>query len=102
MNQMIEAMYEDDVLKPLIPIKGLKENEKVRIILLPCDGKKDLDDLIGTLTPEEAEEMMAETDREFSDQTARRSQELVRKYIPSGLNLSENLISERRRESERE
>lgn len=37
-----------------------------------------------------------------SKQAVRRSQELVRKYIPSGLNLSENLISERRRESERE
>ena len=66
MNQMIEVKYEDNVLKPLIPLKGLKKDETAWIILWPRSNKKPLDDLIGTLTKEDAEGMQQLIDKEFS------------------------------------
>jgi len=50
MNRMIEVIYEDEVLKPLIPIKGIKKHEKTWVILCPCPDKKALHELVGTLT----------------------------------------------------
>ncbi len=35
MIRMIEATYQDGILKPLIPIDGLRKNEKLRIIIFP-------------------------------------------------------------------
>jgi len=50
MNRMIEVIYEDEVLKPLIPIKGIKKHEKTWVILCPRPDKEALHELVGTLT----------------------------------------------------
>lgn len=65
MSRMIEVIYEDDVLKPLKPIDGLKKHEKVWVILYPSPDKKVLHKLVGTLTHTEAEEMRRLIDEEF-------------------------------------
>lgn len=65
MARMIEVIYEDEVLKPLIPIKGIKKHEKTWVILCPRPDKEALHELVGTLTHEEAEEMQKLIDKEF-------------------------------------
>jgi len=65
MNRMIEVKYEDDVLKPITPIEGLKKNEKIWIIICSETGKESLHELVGTLTHEEAEKMRKIIDDEF-------------------------------------
>jgi predicted DNA-binding antitoxin AbrB/MazE fold protein len=62
---MIEVVYEDEVLKPLIPIEGIKKHEKTWIILCPRPDKEALHELVGTLTHEEAREMQKLIDKEF-------------------------------------
>ncbi len=66
MNRIIEVRYEDNVFIPLHPIEGLRNNQKTWIILYSPSEKKGLDGLIGTLSPEEAEEMQSCIDKEFS------------------------------------
>ncbi len=66
MNRMIEVIYQDDVLKPMNPIDGLKKNQKMWVIVCSSFGKAGLEELIGTLTPEEAENMQRDIDKEFS------------------------------------
>jgi len=66
MNNMIEVIYQDNVFKPLIPVKGLKNNEKTWIIFCSSVGKTGMEELIGTLTQKEAEEMQKDIDKEFS------------------------------------
>ncbi|HHW41630.1 MAG TPA: antitoxin family protein [Syntrophomonadaceae bacterium] len=65
MNRIIEVIYEDNVLKPLKPIKGLKKNERTWVIICPHPKKKALRELVGTLSSEEAEEMQKLIDEEF-------------------------------------
>jgi len=65
MNRMIEVIYEDEVLKPLKPIKGLRKSEKTWVLLCPRPDKEALHELAGTLTHEEAKEMQKFIDDEF-------------------------------------
>jgi len=65
MTRMIEVIYEDEVLKPLTPIEGLKKSERTWVILCPRLNKETLHELVGTLTHEEAEEMQKLIDEEF-------------------------------------
>ena len=65
MTQTVEVIYEDNVLKPLEPIEGIKEHERVVVILCPHPIKKGLRELVGTLTHEEAEVMQKLIDDEF-------------------------------------
>jgi len=65
MSRTIEVVYEDNVLKPLTPIEGLQEHERVIVILYPRVDKESLRELAGTLTHEEAEEMRQLIDEEF-------------------------------------
>ncbi len=59
-------IYEDNVLKPLTPIKGLREHERLRVILCPNPVTKEgLRELAGTLTHEEAKAMQKLIDEEF-------------------------------------
>jgi predicted DNA-binding antitoxin AbrB/MazE fold protein len=64
-TQTIEAVYEDNVLKPIKPLKGIMEHENVLVIVRPQHAKKSLRDLVGTLTHEEAKEMQDIIDGEF-------------------------------------
>ena len=65
MTKTVEAIYEDNVLKPVEPIKGIKEHERVMVILCSHPIKKGLRELVGTLTHEEAEAMQKLIDEEF-------------------------------------
>ena len=65
MAKTVEAVYEDNVLKPVEPIKGIKEHERVLVILCSHPIKKGLRELVGTLTHEEAEVMQKLIDEEF-------------------------------------
>lgn len=65
MNQVIEVIYEDEVLKPLTPVACLQRHEKALVILCPRPNKKALHELVGTLTHEEAEKMQKLIEEEF-------------------------------------
>ena len=65
MTETIVAIYEVNVLKPIEPIKGIKEHEGVHVILCSHPIKKGLRELVGTLTHEEAEAMQKVIDEEF-------------------------------------
>ena len=65
MSRMLEVIYEDNVLKPLTPIEGLQEHERVVVILCPHTGKEGLRKLAGTLTHEEADAMRKVINEEF-------------------------------------
>ena len=65
MVQTIEVIYEDNVLKPVNPIKGLAEHEKISIIIYPNRSKEGLRKLAGTLDKEEADKMQNLIDEEF-------------------------------------
>ncbi|MCL0099211.1 antitoxin family protein [Dehalococcoidia bacterium] len=65
MAQTLEVVYEDNVLKPIRPIKGIKEHERVQVILCSHPSKKGLRELVGTLTHEEAVAMQKLIDEEF-------------------------------------
>jgi predicted DNA-binding antitoxin AbrB/MazE fold protein len=55
MTRIVEAIYEKNVLKPIEPIEGIEEHERVTVILCSHPNKKSLRELAGTLTHEEAE-----------------------------------------------
>jgi len=65
MAKRIEVIYENNVLKPLIPIKGLKKNERAWVILCPRSKRESLHELVGTLSHEESKEMQKFIDEEF-------------------------------------
>ncbi len=65
MSRTIEAVYENKVLKPLIPLKGLREHEKVMIIVCLPPDKKKLRKLAGSLTKQEADAMQKLINHEF-------------------------------------
>lgn len=65
MTKTVEVIYEENVLKPIEPIKGIKEHERVLVILCAHHIKKGLRGLVGTLTHEEAEVMHKLIDEEF-------------------------------------
>jgi predicted DNA-binding antitoxin AbrB/MazE fold protein len=65
MTRAIQFVYEDNVLKPLEPIEGINEHERVIALLSPLPVKKGLRELIGTLTHDEAEAMQKVIEEEF-------------------------------------
>ncbi len=65
MTKTIEVVYEDHVFKPLVPVEGLKEHERLVAIFSPRPVKKGLRDLIGTMTHDEAVAMQKLIDDEF-------------------------------------
>ena len=67
MLQMIEVMYEDNVLKPLMPIEWLKKREKTWVIFCPRVKRETLQESVGTLTHEEAEEMRKVMEEEIEN-----------------------------------
>ncbi len=64
-TQTIEAVYENNVLKPIKPLKGIMEHENVMVVVRPRPAKKGLREVAGTLTHKEAKEMQKLIDEEF-------------------------------------
>ena len=65
MTRMVEVIYEDKVLKPVLPIEGLQEHGRAWVIICHPPQREALRQLAGTLTHEEAEEMQRLIDEEF-------------------------------------
>ena len=65
MTKAIEVVYEDNVFKPLGPVEGLKEHERLVAIFSPRPVKKGLRDVAGTMTHDEAMAMQKLIDEEF-------------------------------------
>jgi predicted DNA-binding antitoxin AbrB/MazE fold protein len=64
-TQTIDAVYEDNVLKPVRPLKGIMEHQSVVVTVRLHPAKKGLRDLAGTLTHDEAKEQQMLIDEEF-------------------------------------
>ena len=65
MTTTIEAIYENHILRPLSPIIGLHDNEKVLVVLCRKPSLASLRRVAGTLTHEEAEAMSQTIEKEF-------------------------------------
>jgi len=65
MTRAIEVIYENNVFRPLVPVKGIEENEKMVAIFTRRPGKKGLRNLAGTITHAEARAMQKCIDEEF-------------------------------------
>jgi predicted DNA-binding antitoxin AbrB/MazE fold protein len=65
MTKAIEVVYENNVFKPLSPVEGIKEHERMVVIFSRLPDKKGLSDLAGTLSHEEARAMQKCIDEEF-------------------------------------
>ena len=68
MTQIIEAIYEDGILRLLKPLKGIKEHSKVKITIEAEKKPKHLlADCIGILPDEDAAEMRRIIEEEFEN-----------------------------------
>ena len=66
MPKTVEAIYEDGVLRPLSPVKGLRKNQRVSITVEKAPKKKHpLEGLCGILPDEDATEMLKIVEEEF-------------------------------------
>ncbi len=66
MSETIEAIYKKGALRLLKPLKGLKENSRVRITVeLPSVTPHPLERFAGILSTEEADEMLRLVEEEF-------------------------------------
>ena len=65
MVKAIEVVYEDNVFKPVEPIEGVKEHERMVAIISRRTNKKGLRNLAGIITMAEARELQHLIDREF-------------------------------------
>lgn len=71
MTQIIEAIYEDGVLRPLQPLKDIEEHSKVKIIIeTETQPRHPLADCIGILPDEDAREMRRIIEEEFEEAKA--------------------------------
>jgi len=65
MTLTIEVIFEENVFKPVKPVEGLQEHERMVAFISPRVKKEGLHDLAGTLSSEVADEMLAVIDEEF-------------------------------------
>ena len=65
MTKTIEVVYEDNVFKPIGPVKGFREHDRMVASFTRRPDKKGLQELAGTLTHDEAREMQNLIDTEF-------------------------------------
>jgi predicted DNA-binding antitoxin AbrB/MazE fold protein len=69
MTRTIEAIYENGVLRPLEPIEGIAEHERLRLTLdqpsATSAGEHPLSRFVGTLSDADAREILRIIDDEF-------------------------------------
>jgi predicted DNA-binding antitoxin AbrB/MazE fold protein len=65
MTRAIEVIYENSVFRPLTPVEGIEENEKMVAIFTRWPVKKGLHNLAGTITHAEAQAMRKCIEEEF-------------------------------------
>jgi len=67
MTNAIEVVYENNVFKPLVPVEGIAEHERMIAIFSRRAVKKGLRKLAGTMTHDEARAMQKSIDAEFEN-----------------------------------
>lgn len=66
MHKTIEAVYEDGMFRPVLPVKGLRKHQRVNITIETSLKKKHpLHELSGILPDEDAAEMLKIVKDEF-------------------------------------
>ncbi|GAH57673.1 unnamed protein product [marine sediment metagenome] len=67
MNQTIEAIYENGILRPISPLKGIENNHKLKLTILEDEGLEtnSLTECIGIMPDEDAKEMIHIIEDEF-------------------------------------
>ncbi|MFA4826198.1 MAG: antitoxin family protein [Methanoregula sp.] len=65
MTRAIEVVYENNVFKPIEPVEGIKEHERMVVIFSRRPVKKGLRNLAGTITHDESRAMQKCIDEEF-------------------------------------
>lgn len=65
MVKTIEVIFEDNVFKPVHPVEGIREHERMIAFISRCPDKKGLAELAGTLSHTEAMDMQKMIDEEF-------------------------------------
>lgn len=65
MTKTIEVIYEDSVFKPISPVDGIHEHDRIIMVVSRRCNKEGVRSLAGTLSHEEAEEMEKMIDEEF-------------------------------------
>ncbi|HVT80879.1 MAG TPA: antitoxin family protein [Phycisphaerae bacterium] len=65
MTQMIDAIYEDGVLKPITPLTGIREHQHVRLAIESDKSPHPLLKHCGTLPDEDAREIKKIIEEEF-------------------------------------
>lgn len=66
MHKTIEAVYENGMFRPVLPIKGLRKHQRVNLTIeTSLKGKHPLHELCGTLPDEDAAEMLNIVKEEF-------------------------------------
>ena len=66
MTQVIEAIYENGVLRPTEPLEGIREHERVTLsVSAPRATKPSILDCFGIMPDEDAEEMRRIIEAEF-------------------------------------
>jgi predicted DNA-binding antitoxin AbrB/MazE fold protein len=66
MTRQIEALYENGILRPLEPLEGVAEHSRLRVTLELEDGPAyPLASYVGTLSDEDAREMLRIVEDEF-------------------------------------
>jgi predicted DNA-binding antitoxin AbrB/MazE fold protein len=65
MTRAIEVVYENNVFRPLGPVEGIEEHERMLAIFSRRPVKKGLRSLAGTITHAEARAMQKCIDEEF-------------------------------------
>jgi predicted DNA-binding antitoxin AbrB/MazE fold protein len=67
MTRAIEVVYENNVFRPLGPVEGIEEHERMLAIFSRRPAKKGLRNLAGTTTRTEARAMQKCIDEEFEN-----------------------------------
>lgn len=65
MTQSIEAVYENGVLRPVKPLKGIPERAHVKITLKSVKQPHPLDEVFGTISDEDAKLMREAIEEAF-------------------------------------
>ncbi|MBI3660123.1 antitoxin family protein [Candidatus Acetothermia bacterium] len=66
MNKVIDAVYKKGALHPVKPLKGLKENTRVRVTVESAsETSHPLERFAGILSAEEADQMLKIVEEEF-------------------------------------
>ena len=65
LENVVEAVYEDGVLKPVEPLTGLAEHCRVQVTVRLEKPRHPLADCLGTMPDEDAEEIRRVVEEEF-------------------------------------